>query len=71
MNKRHYMPYAFKDQVGHFLKLLDVLSITPNLKVGYCNLPNIIICLWKTCGHNPDLTILILYFYMYICLKEY
>jgi len=29
---------VFKDQIGHFFKFLDVFGITPNLKVGYCNL---------------------------------
>ena len=28
-----------KDQIGHFLKPLDVLGKTTNLKVVYCNLP--------------------------------
>ena len=28
-----------KDQIGHFIKPLDVFGKTPNLKVDYCNLP--------------------------------
>ena len=39
MNKWHYMPFVFKDQIDHILKFLDVFGITPNFKVGYCNLP--------------------------------
>ena len=31
-----------KDQIGHFLKPLNVLGITPNLMVDYCNLPFIL-----------------------------
>ena len=31
-----------KDQIGHFLKPLNVLGITPNLRVDYCNLPFIL-----------------------------
>ena len=33
------MALVFTDQTGHFLKLLDVFSITSNLRVGCCNLP--------------------------------
>ena len=33
------MVLVTKDQIGHFLKPLDVLGKTPNLKVGYCSLP--------------------------------
>ena len=39
MNKRHYSPFVFNDHIGHFLKPLDVLGITPKLRVSYCNLP--------------------------------
>ena len=28
-----------KDQIGHFLKPLDVFSITQKLRKSYCNLP--------------------------------
>ena len=34
----------FEDQIGHFEKPLDVLGITLNLKVVYCNLPYFLIC---------------------------
>jgi len=39
MNKWHYTPFVFKDQIGHILKFVDVFGITPNFKVDYCNLP--------------------------------
>ena len=32
-----------KDQIGHFVKPLDVFGNTPNLRVGYYNLPYIYI----------------------------
>ena len=31
-----------KDQIGHFLKPLDVFGNTPNLRVGFWNLPKYI-----------------------------
>ena len=33
------MVLVTKDQIGHFIKPLDVFGKTPNLKVDYCNLP--------------------------------
>ena len=32
--KWHNMVLVFKDQIGHFLKPLDVFGITPNLRAG-------------------------------------
>ena len=50
MKKRHYTPFAFKEHIGHFLKPLDVLGITTNFKIGYCNLPKIKIFLFVSGG---------------------
>lgn len=32
---RAQMALVFKDQIYHFLKILDVFGITPNRRVGY------------------------------------
>ena len=37
---------VIKDQIGHFVKPLDVFGNTPNLRVGYYNLPYIYIYIY-------------------------
>ena len=39
LTDRQQTALVFKYQIVHFKKPLDVFGITPNLKVGYCNLP--------------------------------
>ena len=39
LTDRQQTTLVFKDQIGHFKKPLDVFGITPNLKLGYYNLP--------------------------------
>ena len=39
LTDRQQTVLVFKYQIVHFKKPLDVFGITPNLKVGYCNLP--------------------------------
>ena len=44
------MVLVFKDQIGHFLKFLDIFGIIPYLKVGYCNLPIILFSDFSHCS---------------------
>ena len=44
------MVLVFKDQIGHFLKPLDVFGIILYLKVGYCNLPIILFSDFSHCS---------------------
>ena len=39
LTDRQQTALVFKYQIVHFKKHLDVFGISPNLKVGYCNLP--------------------------------
>ena len=43
---------VIKDQIGHFVKPLDVFGNTPNLRVGYCNLPYIYIYISEESGYE-------------------